>query len=169
MGIEELSYLSQIIGAFAVVASLLFIAWQIKYYTAALQRAENNATQQQFQSVRQLVVGNADLARIWVEGLEEGKALGAVERLRLAQLISDIVWCMVQVWDRSRSGVVARDEFTRSSVPFLMQILGTPFGQQWWQVSKHGLPAGFARDVDAILAAYAAGAAASAEAVNAAG
>jgi len=156
MGLEELSFVSQIVGAVAVVGSLVFIGWQIKYYTAALERAENNATHQQFQAVRLLVVGNADLARIWVEGLEEGKTLKPADRLRLTHLVSDIIWCMVQVWDRSRVGVVSRDEFTRSSVPFLMQILGTRFGLQWWETGKLSMPAGFARDVDAILAANAA-------------
>ena len=152
MGLEELSYLSQIAGAFAVVASLLFIGWQVRYYTAALQRAENNATHQQFQAVRLLVIGNEEISRIWVEGLEQGKALGPVERLRLTHLVSDIVWCMVQVWDRSRNRIVDRNEFTRGSLPFLMEILRTPFGSQWWQVGKHGLPPGFWREVDAMLA-----------------
>jgi len=155
VGLEELSHVSQIAGAFAVVASLLFIGWQIRYYTAALQRAENNATHQQFQAVRLAVVGSEDLARIWVEGLEQDKDLGPVERLRLTHLVSDVVWCMVQVWDRSRSRIVDRDEFSRGSLPFLLEILRTPFGAQWWQASKQGLPAGFQREVDTILGATA--------------
>src|SRR4051812_12191288 len=41
MSLEQLSYLAQLIAAVSVVASLIFVGFQIRHNTAALQRSEH--------------------------------------------------------------------------------------------------------------------------------
>lgn len=152
MTLEEISYLSQIAGSLAVIASLLFVGWQIRQHTAALERTEANATQQQFQAIRLLIAGDKDTARLWV-ALEQGKTLDPLERTRVVALVSEIVWCIFNVWDRSRRGLIPRDEFGRQAATYLVRILRTPFGGQWWLMAKAGYPPEFVAEVDKLVAA----------------
>jgi hypothetical protein len=48
MTLEQLSNLSQIVGAVGVVVSLLVVAFQIRANTGALQRNEHNSTMEQW-------------------------------------------------------------------------------------------------------------------------
>jgi hypothetical protein len=48
MTLEQVFFLSQTIGAVAVVASLVFIGWPIKQNTKAPQRDEQNGTMTQW-------------------------------------------------------------------------------------------------------------------------
>ena len=47
MSFEQLSYLAQIVASVGVIASLIFVALQIKHNTGALQRNEYNSTMAQ--------------------------------------------------------------------------------------------------------------------------
>jgi hypothetical protein len=44
MSFEEISYLAQIVASLGVIASLIFVALQIKQNTGALQRNEHNSS-----------------------------------------------------------------------------------------------------------------------------
>lgn len=152
MTLEDFSNLSQIVGSLAVIASLLFVGWQVRQNTSALKRTEANATQQQFQAIRLLVAGDRDVARLWVQ-LEQGKALDPVERTRVVALVSEIVWCIFNVWERSRQHFIPHDEFGRAAATYMIRILRSPSGNEWWQMAKAGYPPGFVIEIDNLVAA----------------
>jgi hypothetical protein len=150
--LEHISLISEIAASLAVIASLLFVGWQIRQNTSALERSEANATQQQFQAIRLLVAGDKDVARLWV-ALEQGTPTDPVDQTRLVAFVSEIVWCIYHVWDRSRHGFIPRDEFGRAASTYVIRILRTPFGSAWWAASKAGYPGPFVAEVDKLLEA----------------
>jgi hypothetical protein len=86
--LQDLSNASQVVGAIAVVASLIYVGFQLRQNTRQLQREENNATQAQWQTIRLTLAGDQDVAQLWVAGLN-GEALDAVQRLRFESLLSE--------------------------------------------------------------------------------
>jgi hypothetical protein len=62
MSFEHISYLAQIVASVAVVASLIFVALQIKQNTRALQRNEHNSTMEQWTVIRQAIAQNREIA-----------------------------------------------------------------------------------------------------------
>ncbi len=69
MTLEQLFYLAQIVASVGVIASLGFIAVQIRANTAALQRSEHNSTMAQWTVIRMAIAQNRDIAELMTAGL----------------------------------------------------------------------------------------------------
>jgi hypothetical protein len=48
MSLEQWSYVAQIVGTVGVILSLVFVGFQVRQNTAALQRNEHNSTMAQW-------------------------------------------------------------------------------------------------------------------------
>jgi len=146
--LERGSHLSQIIGSVAVVISLIYVGLQLQQNTAQLQRGENNATVTHFQAIRLAIGVNRDVAELVSEGLSGRKTLDAADQLRLEVLLSEFSWSTFQVWDRSRRGLLDKEEFERGVAPQIARLLCSARGQAWWTQSKTTFVPGFAAAVD---------------------
>ena len=153
MTIEQLSYLAQIIASVAVIASLIFVALQIKQNTGALQRTEHNSTMAQWTVIRMAIAGNRDIAELMTSGLRGEGAIDAADQLRLEQILQEYAWASFHIWDRTQRGVFPKGTFEATAGLLLCDVLSTPRGGTWWRSAKHiGFIPGFVHDVDAVLA-----------------
>ena len=153
MSFEQISYLAQIVASVAVVASLIFVALQIKQNTAALQRNEHNSTMEQWTVIRMAIAKNRDIAELMTAGLHGERAFDAADQLRLEQMLQENAWAAFHIWDRTQRGVFPKGTFELTAGLLLKGLLGTARGSAWWRSAKHiGFIPGFVSDVDAILA-----------------
>jgi hypothetical protein len=152
MSLEQLSYLAQIIASVGVIASLVFVGFQIKHNTAALQRNEHNSTMAQWTVIRQAIATNRDVAELMTAGLRGESALDAADQLRLEHFLNEILWASFHIWDRTQRGVFPKGTFELSTGQYLKEMLGTPRGGAWWGTAKKAaFPPPFVADVDALL------------------
>lgn len=79
MSFEQLSWLAQIVASVGVIASLIFVALQIKQNTGAFQRNEHNSTMAQWTVIRQAIAGNRDIAELMTTGLSGERTLDAAD------------------------------------------------------------------------------------------
>ena len=153
MSFEQLSYLAQIVASVGVIASLIFVALQIKHNTGALQRNEHNSTMAQWTVIRQAIAGNRDIAELMTAGLRGERALDAADQLRLEQMLAEYAWAAFHIWDRTQRGIFPKGTFESTAGPLLCGLLRTARGGAWWRSAKHtGFIPGFVLDVDAVLA-----------------
>jgi hypothetical protein len=153
MSFEQLSYLAQIVASIGVIVSLIFLASQIKYNTAALQRNEHNSTMEQWTVLRQAIAQNREIAELMTTGLSGERALDAADQLRLEQMLQEYAWASFHIWDRTQRGVFPKGTFEATAGAFLCGLLTTPHGGTWWQNAKNmGFIPAFVSDVDAVLA-----------------
>ena len=89
MSFEQISYLAQTVASVAVVASLIFVALQIKQNTAALQRNEHNSTMAQWTVIRMAIAKHRDIAELMTAGLHGENPLDAADQLRLEQMLQE--------------------------------------------------------------------------------
>ncbi len=153
MSLEQFAYLAQIVASVGVVLSLIFVGFQIRQSTAALQRNEHNSTMEQWTVIRMAIAKDRDLAELMTAGLQGTRALDAADQLRLEQMLQENAWAAFHVWDRTQRGVFPKGTFELTSGALLRIILKTPFGHAWWQSAKTvGFIPGYVADVDAMLA-----------------
>ena len=153
MSFEQISYLAQIAASVAVVASLIFVALQIKQNTAALQRNEHNSTMAQWTVIRMAIAKHRDIAELMTAGLHGESPLDAADQLRLEQMLQENAWAAFHIWDRTQRGVFPKGTFELTTGPHLSGLLRTPRGSAWWRTAKHaGFIPAFVTDVDAVLA-----------------
>jgi len=153
MSFEQISYLAQIVASVAVVASLIFVALQIKQNTRALQRNEHNSTMEQWTVIRQAIAQNREIAELMTAGLQGERAMDAADQLRLEQMLQENAWAAFHIWDRTQRGIFPKGTFEATGGALLGTLLRTLGGESWWRKAKHiGFHPGFVLDVDAMLA-----------------
>ena len=153
MSFEQISYVAQIAASVAVVASLIFVALQIKQNTRALQRNEHNSTMEQWTVIRQAIAQNREIAELMTAGLHGERAMDAADQLRLEQMLQENAWAAFHIWDRTQRGIFPKGTFEATAGALLSTLLRTPGGESWWRKAKHiGFHPGFVSDVDAVLA-----------------
>ena len=82
MTLEQMSFLAQIISAVAVIASLVFVGFQLRRATAAIRATSSQAHWGLYTDLVRSIIDNADFARTWSIGLTDPKALPEEEWVR---------------------------------------------------------------------------------------
>jgi hypothetical protein len=136
MTLEEFSYVAQVIAAFGVILSLVFVGLQIRQNTAALERSEHNSTMAQWTVIRMGIAGSRDMAELMTDGLRGDSTLDAADQLRLDQMLQEHAWAAFHIWDRTQRGVFPKGKFEATAGPLLSEVLGTPRGETWWTRAK---------------------------------
>ena len=151
MSLEHWAYLAQIVGTVGLIVSLLFVGYQIRQNTNAVQRSEHNSTMEQWTVIRQSMVRHRDVAELMTSGLQ-GVPIDPASQLRLEQMLQEIAWAAFHIWDRTQRGVFPKGTFEWTGGAYLSAVLHTPFGAAWWQRSKHiGFHPAYVVDVDRVL------------------
>jgi hypothetical protein len=142
MTLSEFSELSQVVGAVAVVASLLFVGVQLSQNTRQMKRGEANSAMAQGSALRHLLMNNREFAQLLISGLG-GAPLEAADELRLNALFAEITYMSRQVLDRAKNGLVDDDEFEREIIPQVRPLLTAPRGIAWWRAARSRFPSDF--------------------------
>jgi hypothetical protein len=82
MTLEQASLIAQIVSAIAVIASLIFVGFQLKSATAAIRGSSSQAHSGLYSDLVGSIIDNGDFARIWLRGLTDPKALTEEEWVR---------------------------------------------------------------------------------------
>jgi len=82
MTLEQSSFIAQIISAIAVIASLIFVGFQLKQATGAIRASSSQAHSALYTSIVQNIITNGDFARIWSIGLTHPEKLRDDEWVR---------------------------------------------------------------------------------------
>ena len=88
MTLEQWAFVAQIVSAIAVIASLVFVGFQLKGATAAIRASSSQAHSGLYTDLVQSIIDNADFARLWSIGLTEPKKLAEDEWVRFVAYAS---------------------------------------------------------------------------------
>ena len=149
MNWNAIGAVGEIVGALAVVATLFYLAIQMRSATAQARRAELNETMRQASVVRMALARNPQLAAVVLKGAEHYESLSAIEKLQFDSIVQERFWAVVQIWDRSRSGHIDSDGWTRmrkSPPPLLI----SPGYLKCWDAHKFQYPAAFVEEIEQI-------------------
>lgn len=82
MNLAEISQISQTLGSAAVVASLIFVGFQIRQNTKATRAASHHAVSEALNRVNLLWARDSEMTRIWLSGMNDRGALTPEDRWR---------------------------------------------------------------------------------------
>ena len=88
MTLEQWSFVAQIISAVAVIASLIFVGFQLTRATAAIRASSSQAHSALYTDLVQSIIDNAEFARIWSLGLMKPDQLKEEEWVRFVAYAS---------------------------------------------------------------------------------
>ena len=142
MTIQELGSLGELIAAIATVATLIYLALQIRANTSALRvdarRAEWGATG----DFSNPIINNPDVARIFNAGLADPAALSPEEATRFTFLMGRIFASESMFFEEVGSGFATKEALVRRKVT-LSRFLLTPGGRWFWERFASDFPPEF--------------------------
>jgi hypothetical protein len=151
MNWDAIGAVGEWVGAIAVVATLAYLVRQVRDNNMHMRRAEMNAAHAQFSQWRQALMGDAELARLWTEGMQHPEKLTPVELARVKWAISEFCFAVYHTWDRARVGTGDPDAWSRLGEGGFARLVRSPLGRGWWMDMADNLDPAFRADVEQLV------------------
>jgi hypothetical protein len=136
MNWDAISAIAETIGTIAVVASLVYVAAQIRQNTRDSRMASFESAVRGTTNWHQNLAADPEMLRVLLQGQRDYKGLSPEDRLRFQTLM--ITWIMEYQNFKMPfdEGTIERGSFSDRSLgeveKHILSLLRTPGGQQWW-------------------------------------
>ena len=152
MSLEHIFYLSQIVAALALVASLLFVALEVRNSTRESRHRAGEEAYQKFREVQLETASNADLARIWATGVHDFSSLEPLDKTRFLLVAHVFFKNWESVFLVHADGRLSH-ELCESTENMAGDLLGYPGIQAAWVARKRYFHPNYRAHVDARIEA----------------
>jgi hypothetical protein len=152
MNIMELGALGEFVGSVGVVATLVYLAVQIRQNTRATQTASHHAITDSLNQGNVAQATDPELARIWLAGCEDRGALSDVDRHRLDMLLLAYFHVFDSLFYAATRGAGERSLLLAEEKGFA-HLMKLPGVQEWWQENPYAFSAEFRSYMEGFSAA----------------
>ena len=136
MNWEAISAIGQIVGAFAVVISLIYLAREIRSNARSTRVASERSLVQMLIRFTQQLAEHPHLSELWYRGIHDFESLEGAERIRFSALIVQLFRLYEETYYGQLEGHVAARIWRQAEVP-LRDFSGYPGVQAWWRSRSH--------------------------------
>ena len=149
MNWEAASSIAEIVGAAGVIASLIYLAIQIRHSTRVARAATRQAIAESTQKLGDDLINNADMAELFVKHLGGGE-LSPAENLRLQSRCYRDFQHWENIHYQFNEGLVSRDQWMgfRKNLVTLLEIDAY---REFWQHEASHYSAKFRAEIESIL------------------
>lgn len=147
--LSTLADLSQVIGAVAIVVSLIYVGKELNANTAAVQAASLQSITNSSSASMLSIVENADMADIRLRGDADPAQLEGAERLRYVLYQRQMWFHFQNVWTQWRLGTISDDVWGGYHRVICDDLVATSERLQWWlEVHANSMSREFVRLVE---------------------
>ena len=139
---DAVAAIGEIVGALAVVISVIYLALQVRENTRISTQNMVQEAIKDFARVDQLVATTPDLASIVVKGNEGIENLAPDQKLRFDGYYSSF-FSVLEVWHTQSRHIPADPEQDDTVRTMLNNRLAERGCQQWWRENRTEYPVGF--------------------------
>ena len=150
MNWEMFGAVGELVSAFGVIVSLVYVGYQVRQNTRMIHAASIDSTISSGNYVREQIVANADVASVYDKGNKDPARLTDEERVRYRILLQSILWTSWNAYAQTKLTGLEGSTFDAQK-PFLRRVLYTPGGQWFWKTYQHESEAGFRAKIEEIL------------------
>jgi hypothetical protein len=132
MSLNDLGNIGQVIGAIAVVISLIYVALQIRQNTNAVRVATAQSVHEHFANWYQLFASDESLAKVAVNGLKDYGSLSETEKARFIALFMAFLSYSQNAFLKWRQGLLAPSLWLGWE-QVIMNLVCAPGGKALWK------------------------------------
>ncbi len=147
MTLQDLGNIGEFLGAVGVIASLVYLATQIRQNTGAVRRSARQETLSEMTRFLTQVSGDADTARVYELGLADSPELNRAERLRFGLLLLQFFYSFGRMYDLHCERNFEPD-FWEAQKMVLRWVINQPGVKRWWPNARAQIPGSFADFVE---------------------
>ena len=151
MNWDALGAMAEVLGAAGVVASLVYLAGQIRTNTRAVRAATHQQTNNAVREWELHVAGNAETFEIFQRGVADLSVLSPSEHGRFGFIIDAALRDFQNQLYQYRTGFLDESQFDAFREN-LRNLVCTPGVAQWWRTTAFGFGPEFRAEVDQLIA-----------------
>ena len=138
MTLQDLANLGEVIGAIAVIASLIYLAFEIRENTRAMQRAATQDIHRSLNDQARCLVESPDLAALFFRASQRPDELTGEERFRFQFLLSYVFSNFELAIEYYREGLLG-DDMIEGYVQGIRPLFENPLVVEWWEAEGQGV------------------------------
>ena len=148
--LEDLGNIGEFVGAIGVVASLLYLSWEVRRNTRIQLRTNHRASQEELHNSVRPAAESTELSELTVKAMENLDGLGPGQRYQFDMYM--MCWLQnaeLMILD-FRDGLIGEETLE----PYRAAIAGhlrTPGGTQWWRERQAWFTQDGKRAIDEII------------------
>ena len=147
MTIQDIGSIGELVAAIATVATLLYLAIQVRQANSS-DRSDSAAFQNQSDiTLSVMLAQDAEVNRIFWDGLADPSSLGERDRLRLDAIINAFLSNCEMTWRLHNEGSIDEGRWA-AQLSFLQWLSHQPGFIAHWAIWRSTTAAGFAQVVD---------------------
>jgi len=131
MTIQDLGSIGDLVAAIATIATLFYLAVQIRSNTSAVRSAAAQSVHEAFATWYRMVAGDALLAQLVTNGLRDYSSLSEGDRARFIATFMAFLSCSQDAFIKWREGSLAPDLW-RGWELVIMNLVHAPGGKAFW-------------------------------------
>ena len=135
MNWDAIGAIGEILGAVAVVATLGYLALQIRQNTHELRASSFRDVFTSYSNARRSTLESSEVSELHFKALEQSDEMTGAERYRLEQLYTELTWATYQLNAAIAEGFM-ESRVWEPSKGFLTEHLKTDTGRSWWARSR---------------------------------
>ena len=133
---EAISAIGQIVGAIAVVISLIYLAREVRRNARATRQAAMRSTLDFFNRYSQQITEHADVAELRIRGFDDFESLEGVDRARFDSLMNQLFRNLEDVYYQNLHGHLDPRVWRGMEVA-VRELNAQPGVQAWWRSHSH--------------------------------
>ncbi len=147
---EAVGAIGELVGALAVVVSLVYLAYQVRG-AALVARAETELEAARLWSeFHARVAHSPDMARIWDNGHRDADSLSEVERQRFIWLVAEYLFLVEGLYKQWKRGFIS-DATWQTHERTIVGLLDNPLLRGWWKSGVSPYSDSFIARIDRLL------------------
>lgn len=147
MSLNDLANIGQVIGALAVVISLIYVALQIRQNTNAVRAATAQSVHEHYANWYNSFAGDETLPEIAIKGLKDYASLSEIEKARFVALFMAFLSYGQNAFLKWRQGLLEPSLWIGWE-QVLMNLIGAPGGKGLWKERAYLFGEEFRRHVE---------------------
>ena len=142
MNWDAIGAIGEIIVAIAVLATLVYLALQVRQNTLQMRATSHHAVSDSLNHLNILFAENAEVSAIWLEGCDDRSSLTREQKWRFDATaraymhVCETMYFQAEVGTGDRTIKVAEERG-------MVMILATPGCRQWWAENPYGFSVEF--------------------------
>ena len=150
---QDLGSIGELIAAIATVATLLYLASQIRSNTISMKADARRAAQIDSAAAGRLIAGSGETAEMFLQSLADPESLTATQKVRFQFLIAEVVLGPLETLEKEwRMGTTDREDLD-AAWRHVAPPLSSPGGQWFWKIPRQEYAAEFRKYIEPLLAA----------------
>ncbi len=149
---DAIGALSELVGAAAVVASLVYLANQIRHNSRSVEAATNHAIARGRNELNIALAANPELSDLLIRGTHDFDSLQPEERQRYNIYIISVLNIFEDAYVQYSKGLASRESW-EENLSALTRQFSQPGARKWWRDHAHTyvMSSGFRKEIDSAI------------------